>query len=308
VLAVQLRAPDGAGRPSFRDEDVSLLEALAGYASLALENARLADEVGRLEGLRELDRLKAEFLQTVSHELRTPLSLIHGYAELLATRDAPAELVREMGAQIHRGSTSMVHMVDDLLDFSRLETGRFALQLAPVDLRQILASVGAALVDPSPTHCLSLELPPEPLLVAGDGDRLHQVVVNLVSNAVRYSTGGEVALRARLDENQVQVEVEDHGIGIALDDQPRVFEKFFRARQTIISEVRGAGLGLTISRHLIEAHGGTIDVRSIPGQGSVFTFSLPAAGAGPMLRQLHTPARPARLPRATSKARTRRAV
>jgi signal transduction histidine kinase len=272
VLSVLAR-----GERRFRDEDVDLLQALASFAALALGNAWLADEVGRLEGLRQLDQLKGEFLATVSHELRTPLSYIHGYAELLSLRDVSPEQVKDMAGEIYRGSTTMARMVDDLLDFSRLEAGRLTLRVQPTDLAELLATTGHSVVGPSAEHHLRLDLPPDLPRVAADPDRLRQILSGLLSNALRYSAGGEIALRARSDGGQVWIEVEDHGVGIAPEEQERVFEKFYRARGSVLSSVRGSGLGLAMARNLVEAHGGVIRVTSPPGQGSVFSFCLPVA-------------------------------
>lgn len=266
----------------FRAEDVDLLTTLAGYAALALTNAALAEEVGRLEGLRELDRLKAEFLSTISHELRTPLSLIHGYAELLALREVPSGQVREMASEILRGSSRMVRMVDELLDFSGLETGRLALHMARTDLGALLAEVSRELVGSSPKHALRLEVAPDLPPVSADPERLRQVVVHLVRNALQYSPrGGEIAVTAGARVNRVLVSVADRGVGIAPDEQERVFEKFYRARDALVSSVRGAGLGLAVARHVLAAHGGAIELRSTRGEGSVFTFWLPLAPGEP---------------------------
>lgn len=259
----------------FRAEDVDLLATLAGFAALALTNAALAEEVGRLEGLRELDRLKGEFLSTVSHELRTPLSLVHGYAELLSLREVPPEQVREMAAEILRGSGRMVRMVDELLDFSGLETGRLALRKARIDLGKLLGEVSCDLVEASTRHTLRLDVAPDLPLVCADPERLRQVVVHLVRNALQYSAGGEVTVAAGARINRVVVSVADRGVGIAPDEQSRIFEKFYRAREALTSTVRGAGLGLAVVRHVIEAHGGQIELRSTPGEGSIFTFWLP---------------------------------
>ena len=268
------------GGHHFEEEDVDLLQALAGYAALALENARLADEVGRLEGLRELDRLKAEFLSTISHELRTPLSLIHGYGELLSLRPLPPEQVRGMASEILGGSSRMIRMVDELLDFSGLETGQLVLRKHAVDLGPVVAAVSRELVGSSSRHSLRLDIPDDLPRVCADPDRLRQVMVHLVTNALQYSpAGGEIVVRARVRGDRARVSIADQGVGIEPDEQERVFEKFYRARDALVSTVRGTGLGLAIVRYLVEAHGGTVELRSVPRQGSTFSFSLPLARA-----------------------------
>jgi len=262
----------------FDQEDALVLELLAAQAAVALENARLFEEVGQVEGLRELDRLKTEFLSTVSHELRTPLSYIHGYTELLMVREFPPGEVKEMVREIHRGSSSMVRLVDDLLDISRIESGQLSLRLAPTNLEALLRSAANVFDSQAPDHTVVADLPERPLPPAMvDPERIRQVITNLLSNAVRYSPGGgEVVVRARARGGMFRVEIEDHGVGIPPEEQARVFERFYRGTEAVASGRHGSGLGLAIVKYLIEAHGGQVGVESAIGHGSTFWFMLPA--------------------------------
>ncbi|MFN8521503.1 MAG: GAF domain-containing protein [Chloroflexota bacterium] len=261
----------------FGDDDGILMELLAAQAAVVLENSRLFDEVGHVEGLRELDRLKTEFLATVSHELRTPLSYIHGYAELLMNRGFSEQDVQEMAREIHRGSTSMVRLVDDLLDVSRIESGQFALQMAPTRLDTLLETVVHSFALESRSHEIDLKLPDAGLpRVLADAARIRQAIANMITNAVQFSApGSQVNIRAIREEDHIRVEVQDFGVGIAQEEQDRVFERFYRGSQAVTSQRRGTGLGLAIVLHLIEAHGGQVGVTSSPGQGSTFWFTLP---------------------------------
>jgi signal transduction histidine kinase len=262
---------------SFSEADAGLLELLASQAAVALENTRLFELIGEAEGLRELDRLKTEFLSTVSHELRTPLSYIHGYAELLMRRTYSADEIKEMAQEIHRGSTSMIRLVDDLLDLSRIESGQLALRPRPMDIAVLLSSIAAAFRAQEPDRPIEV-IPPRTQFpaVTADPERIRQVISNLVSNAIRYSpVGTPVTLSAEANGSSVVVRVRDSGPGIAPDERHRVFERFYRGSAAALSAQRGTGLGLAIVKHLVEAHEGTVGVESEPGRGSTFWFSLP---------------------------------
>jgi two-component system phosphate regulon sensor histidine kinase PhoR len=244
--------------------------------------------------LRRLQRIRAEFIDNLSHELRTPLTTVSLLAETLQ-RDAdgvgdvlPARM-RERIGKIELETGHLVQMVSELLDLSRIESGGTFDMTDDLDVARLVAASaerlrlfaerqGVRLVIDVPDH-----VPP----VRGDGARLGQVVVNLVHNAIKFSPdGGEVTVRVWADGGEVRTTVADHGIGIPRAAQGRVFERFYkvdRARQR--PEIGGGtGLGLAIARHVVDGHGGRIWVESTEGQGSAFTFALPAATAAPVDR------------------------
>jgi PAS domain S-box-containing protein len=223
---------------------------------------------------REVDHLKSSLVSTVSHELRTPLTMIQGFSELLMDRDLSDPRSKEGLHQIRNASERLSRLIEDLLSVSRIESGRLVANVAPVELGPVIAEVVAP---------FRAERPIEVALdgvskVVADRDKLVQILTNLVSNAVKYSPQGtDIGIGARDDGRVVLVEVRDRGIGMTEDERARLFEKFFRADRSEVKEVRGTGLGLYITRSLVEMQGGRIWVESEPGQGSTFTFSLPAA-------------------------------
>ena len=279
-----------AGRPATFDQDQMLvLKTLADYAAVTLETARLADETARLhreagqaearremEALREVARLKDEFLGQVSHELRTPLTIIHGYSELMVDGLLDGATVRQSADEIHSSSALMLRLVDDLLDTSRLDAGRIELKTDTIQLRCWLNRVASGFGQATPTHTLVTRLPGGLPSVTADADRLGQVMNNLLSNAARYSAAGtQIELSASVVDDCVEIQVTDQGPGIAAEDRERIFEKFYRGRHGATLAVRGTGLGLAVARQLVEAHGGSIGVRSEVGRGSTFWVRLP---------------------------------
>ena len=269
-----------------------MLKTLADYAAVTLEAARLGQETARLhheagqaearremESLREVARLKDEFLGQVSHELRTPLTIIHGYSELMVDGLLPEDtMIRQSADEIHTSSTLMLRLVDDLLDTSRLDAGRIQLKPGLVELDSWLARVATGFGQATPSHRVVAQLPTPLPSVSADLDRLGQVMNNLLSNAARYSAAGtSIRVTAVAVEAGVEIQVSDEGPGVAPEDCERIFEKFYRGKHGATLAVRGTGLGLAVARQLVEAHGGTIGVRSSLGQGSTFWVRLPIA-------------------------------
>jgi PAS domain S-box-containing protein len=233
----------------------------------------------------EVDRAKTEFVSTVSHELRTPMTSIKGYADLMLLgaagqmNDDQRRFLGIIKANVDRLSV----LVNDLLDISRLEGGRVELDIKPLSLEglvdQVANTLRAKIADKGLT--LSLHVPPDIPLVMGDRDRVIQILTNLVSNAYQYTpAGGSIDVRALCAAGRVQVDVADTGIGIAPEDQPKVFDRFFRADDPKVQEFSGTGLGLAIVKSLVEMQQGRIWLDSKVGKGSTFSFSLPMAEEG----------------------------
>jgi signal transduction histidine kinase len=238
--------------------------------------------------LVESERQKSELITMVSHELRTPLTSLLGFTNLLLTRHFEEEDRRHYLEIIHRESRRLSAIVETFLDLRSIERGRLELDRPPVDLAGLARDQATFLLSHTPDHSLALRLPDEPALVAADEDRLSQVVANLISNAVKYSPeGGPVELVVLEVEGRVRLEVTDHGLGIPIEDQPRVFTKFFRGRATD-SGIPGTGLGLAVSREIVEAHDGSIGFVSASGRGSTFWLELPRHTPRPRLTDPRT--------------------
>lgn len=262
----------------------ALIVAMRGRDLAAARADRLADELGSAS--HDIDLLKSTLqardrvLLSVVHELRTPLTHVVGYAELLSGRARPrhASEIGEMSAAIQSASSTMLRLMDDLVEATQVQADGFSLKTRPVDLGNLIQGAVVGFDVQQTAHRLTVDLPDHWLAACADPERVHQVLVNLLSNAVNYSPGGgEITIRARTLGEQVRVEIEDHGIGLTSEDQRHVFERFFRASGGRTVRERGSGLGLAIVKDLVEAHGGQVGVRSQLGQGSTFWFTLPSA-------------------------------
>jgi len=230
--------------------------------------------------LKQLDRLKNEFISTVTHELRTPLTAVRSVAEILhANPRLPPDQHRNLTDVIVRESERLTRLINQVLDFQKLETGKMTWQLLPVDIREIcreaLASVRPLMEERNIRATLDLpeQLPP----ISGDHDRLLQAMLNLLSNAVKFcdSRGGQVEIQVSRRPDHLQVAVRDNGAGIRPEDLEVIFEEFRQGRHDSRGRPPGSGLGLSITRRIVEFHGGRIWAESQPGRGSTFSFTLP---------------------------------
>lgn len=243
----------------------------------AVERARAAERLAN-NRLRELDQLKDEFLSTVSHELRTPLMSISGYVELARERADPE--AREYLNIVERNADRLLALVNDLLFVARLQSGGVELEPAAVDVGQLVQeSVASAQPHAASSGIeLRLRLTGADTRVSADRRRLGQVIDNLVSNAIKFSPeGGEVDLAVGAIDGVITIEVTDRGIGIPEEERSRLFERFFRSSTALDRQIPGTGLGLYISKAIVEAHGGTIRATSALGSGSSFVVELRAA-------------------------------
>jgi signal transduction histidine kinase len=252
-------------------------ELTRGFNQMAegLETARLESEEQNAQ-LRESERLKSDLVNTVSHELRTPLSAVLGFTRLLLTRDFDSETRRHYLGIVDAQARRLSELIDEFLDVRRIEEGRFERAQELIDMAPLLQEEAQLYSAQSPKHQLALELPDAPLPVMGNPDRLRQVIGNLLSNAIKYSPeGGIVELAAQADGDAVRVEVRDEGIGIPEPQQPQIFTKFFRG-DAAASGIAGTGLGLAVSRDIVESHGGRIGFTSAEGEGTTFFVELPS--------------------------------
>ena len=262
-------------RRHFTDRDLQFVEQVAARAGLAVENARAYVEA------RDANRLKDEFLATLSHELRTPLNTLLGYARMLTEGVIPAGKQQRAVEIIERNATSLSQIVADVLDVSRIISGKLRLELQPADLPSIVREAIETVRPAADAKSIRIVTMVESLdsVVQADAQRLQQVIWNLMSNAVKFTPqNGRIDVRVRQDEGDVVIEVTDSGIGIASDFLPFVFDRFRQADSRFSREHGGLGLGLAIARHIVEMHGGQIDVSSEgTGQGATFRVRLPTA-------------------------------
>jgi len=269
---------------SIPEQQVIVLTAEGAEVSVYVTGSYQRDGGGRLTGatlvLREAGRRAhqapsgMEIVSTVSHELRSPLTSVKGYSGLLLSRweRLTDEQKREMLEQINHDADRVKRLIDELLDISRLETGRLHLRRQMVDLKGIVDTVIGKVQMEYPDLEASVRFAEDVGPVYADPDKLTQVLTNLVENACKYASPVGLEVTAEMVVGELRFSVRDQGEGIPPDDLPRVFTKFFRRD---LGRPTGSGLGLWISRGLVEAHGGKLTATSIPGKGSTFSFTLP---------------------------------
>lgn len=257
----------------FTERHEQLALGIASWATVALENARLYTEA------HDANRLKDEFLAVLSHELRTPLNAILGYARLLRGNMLPADQVPRGLETLERNARWLTQIVDDVLDVSRIISGKIRLDVQPVDLAGVVNNAVASVQPAADAKGVRMQtlIDPRTGLVSGDPDRLQQVCWNLVSNAVKFTPkGGRVQVRLERVNSHIEIVVSDTGIGISPDFIPYVFERFRQADAGPTRKTGGLGLGLAIVRHIVEMHGGSVLAESAgDDQGATFTVRLP---------------------------------
>jgi two-component system phosphate regulon sensor histidine kinase PhoR len=230
---------------------------------------------------RELDQIESEFISNVSHELRTPLHSIKGFIKLMLQGKVPdPETQKEFLSIMDSQSEHLGRLIDGLVDLSRIESGRFELQKERLPIKGLLQSIVHEIRNLADQNgiVISEDMPAALPEMEVDRQRLRQVMVNLLSNAIKFSNGGGISVQSQVKDRKLLVQVADHGIGIPQADIPHLFEKFYQVKDS--GKVGGAGLGLHISKQIIEAHGGDIWVESKIGEGSTFSFTLPLDQTG----------------------------
>jgi signal transduction histidine kinase len=275
MLSLVRREPD-----SFRGEEMELAGLLGRLVASAVQNIRAYEaERKTVDELRRLSALRADFVSLVSHELRTPMAAVIGSARTLQQRWrelSPDQ--RESFLELIAGETNrLATLISDVLDTSRIDAGTFSFRFGDVDLGELVRDSVATAELGSDEVGVSASVQDALPSVRGDAERLRQVLMNLLDNAIKYSPAGdEVEVRAYSEDGRIRIDVRDHGPGIAREDQRLIFEKF--GRVTSGHTPPGTGLGLFIARSIAEAHGGTLEVTSAPERGATFTLDLPTQG------------------------------
>jgi len=295
IGVVSVQSTDQEGR--FTEADQRLLSTIATAVGVAFHNARLFEDASQARAAaEEADAAKSSFLSTVSHELRTPLTSVLGFAKIIRRRleerlfplipeedrkvqQAKRQVIDNLDVVVSEGER-LTKLIDDVLDLAKIEAGKFTWNMATVSISDVIERAIAATASLFEAKKLNLvrEVDPDLPTVNGDQDRLIQVVINLISNAVKFTDAGSITCSAHLRDGELVVGVTDSGIGIAHGDQQKVFEKFKQVGDTLTDKPKGTGLGLPICKEIVEYHGGRIWVESEPGKGSTFSFTLPIMG------------------------------
>lgn len=281
--------------------DLEILSILAGQIASGVENARLYEELWQShqeleqrvarrtkelalanEKLKKIDKLKSEFVSAVSHELRTPLTSIKGYAAILMAGKLGAvpESVKARLEKINKHSDSLTSLVNDLLDISRIESGKVEMKLERLHLKDVVDDVVDIMAPQikGKKIRLSIEIPENINTCMADKTQLGRVFTNLLGNAIKFTPEkGEITVKAKETEKFLQIDVQDSGIGISEESLEKIFDEFYRVDNEVNQKIKGTGLGLSLVKRIIEAHGGKIWANSKPGKGSTFSFTLPKA-------------------------------
>ena len=287
--AIVLRRGDP--RP-FTDRQIELVRVFADQAVIAIENVRLFNEIREKSGQLEVanhelaaaSRHKSEFLANMSHELRTPLNAIIGFSDVLEQRlfgelnERQAEYTRDIASS----GRHLLDLVNEILDLSKVEAGRMELEPSEFALAETIRGALAFVRERAVGHGIALgaDVPPDLGTVVADERKVRQVLLNLLSNAVKFTPdGGTIGVRAHRGDGEVEVSVRDTGIGIAPEDQAKVFDEFQQVGRASDRSREGTGLGLTLAKRFIELHGGRIWIESEVGTGTTFTFAIPVGRA-----------------------------
>jgi signal transduction histidine kinase len=269
-------------RTSSIEKDVRLWEigtfAVIGFIDLMLA-AGLYLVFSNVRREVHLARLKSDFVANVSHELKTPLALIRLFAETLELGRVPNEdKARQYYRVINKESQRLTQLINNILDFSRIEAGRKEYRLGPTSVARVVSEVVDAyrFQIEQQGFDLSVHIGEDLPEVAADEEALGQAILNLLNNAIKYSRDTKsIHVRVYREGNRLQVAITDRGIGIPKSEHKKIFEKFYRGEDSLVHETKGSGLGLPLVQHIMDAHGGTVDVESAPAKGSTFILTLP---------------------------------
>ena len=266
---------------SFPAEVVNLLQTFATQSVLAIQNARLFREIeDKSRQIEAANRHKSEFLANMSHELRTPLNAIIGFSEVLGERmfGELNEKQAEYTDDILSSGRHLLSLINEILDLSKVDAGRMELELAAFDLPLAIDNARTFVRERATRHGITLDVAVDERLgeFFGDERKIKQILLNLLSNAVKFTPeGGRIGIEARQADGSVEISVRDTGVGIAPEDQPKIFEEFRQVGSDYAHKIEGTGLGLTLAKKFVELHGGKIWVTSEVGKGSTFSFTLP---------------------------------
>lgn len=250
---------------------------LAIVLALVLRHVRLIDYAYLYQETKRANEMKDLFTNMIAHELRAPLTAMRGYASMIRENDSIDRSVREQATRIERSAERLVVIVSDLLDVARIQSGKLAIERTGVNLSEVVTAVGEELLPSAKEKGIDLEYVdvPDDVRIVSDPKRLHQALTNLISNSIKYTSKGSIALEVDERRDRIELRVKDTGRGISADDQKKLFAPFFRVENKDVSKITGTGLGMWITKQLIELMDGSIGVESIKGVGTHIVVTLP---------------------------------
>jgi len=266
------------GTTNFNESDLPFVQALADLIALEIVRAKLDAEATVVHEAQEMYRLRSEVMATLSHELRTPLAAIKGYATALMIEEVewPEEKQQEFLRLIDQETDNLEGMISDMLDSSLIDVGQLEIQLQPLRLPRMAEEVAEEMLRHTEIHRFVVDFTPDFPIMDADPRRIRQVLRNIIDNAIKYTPkGGLIVIRGEVRRSDVVVSIADQGVGISPEDLIPLFDKYFRVKAPTGYHVPGTGLGLPVSRAIIEAHGGRIWAESTVGEGTTLYFSIP---------------------------------
>jgi signal transduction histidine kinase len=278
ITDVSMAQADASSRKDITDAYLVLAGIIVLIVVLLGRQARIIDYASLYARLKEVDQMKDDFVSMAAHELRSPLTIIRGYVEMLGEGEGMPEESKENLRRIDKAALQLNSLVGDILDVSKLQEGRMSFHFATYDISADIAQVVDSFKRPAEDKGLTLSYTPAVLpTISVDSDRLRQVLINIVGNAIKYTPHGEVRVVASADGDNVMIRVSDTGMGISAEDQQKLFQKFFRVKNEETQKITGTGLGLWITTQIVKAMKGTISVESIKGKGTDFIVQFPIA-------------------------------
>jgi K+-sensing histidine kinase KdpD len=268
------------GPTAFSATDLPFVQALADLIALEIDRAKLDADAAAAHEAREANRLRSEVMAALSHELRTPLAAIKGYATALMIEevDWPEEKQQEFLRLIDQETDNLEGMISDMLDSSLIDVGQLEIERQPLLLSRMAGEIADEMLRQTDVHHFAIDFPPSFPIVDADPRRIRQVIRNIIDNAIKYAPhGGLIVIRGEVRPADVVVSIADQGVGISPEDMIPLFDKYFRVKAPTGYNVPGTGLGLPVSRAIVEAHGGRIWAESKMGEGTTLYFSIPHA-------------------------------
>jgi len=269
---------DAVARQHISNAYITLAVIILLIILLLARQARIIDYATLYQRLKEVDTMKDDFVSMAAHELRSPLTIIRGYTEILSEEKGLTEGGKENLGNIDHAATQLNSLIGDILDVAKLQEGRMSFEMKEADVSQEIASVVESFMRPARDKGLTLTYVPATLpLISIDMNRFHQILVNLVGNAVKYTPAGSVTVSAGEEGGRLSIRVSDTGMGISAEEQQKLFQKFYRVKNVETREITGTGLGLWIVAQIVKTMKGVISVESIKGKGTDFIVSFPVA-------------------------------